>query len=298
MTSTRIGWIGAGRMGIPMARFLIAAGYPLTVYSRTAASRQKVVALGALEADDVAACVRDAEVVFSSITDDDALRSIALGEHGLLAHAAKGSIFVDTSTVSTDVSTEVACAAQRAGIAYLRMPISGNSASARKGEVTVMVSGPETAWEKVQPLAATFSTRQIYLGDGEQARVMKLVVNSLVVNQAQAIAEALVLGSKGGLDRDKILDTLAQSTLSSPWLKIKIDALRKNDYTATMSTRLILKDIDLMLAAARSYELAMPLTATTRQLMQVLVGEGFGEDDYMAAVKLAARQSGVQKEWP
>ncbi len=291
--TTRIGWIGAGRMGVPMAGFLLQAGYPLAVYSRTAASRAKLVKLGAREASDVKDCVSGAQVVFSSVSDDTALRDIALGPNGVLANAAAGTVFAETSTVSSEVSELVAFEAQRAGVSYLRMPISGNAASARKGDVTVMVSGPVAAWEKVQPLVETFSKSQVYLGDAEQARVMKLVVNALVVNLAQTIAEALALGSKAGLDWDVMLDTLAQSTLASPWLKIKIAALKKHDYEATMSARLILKDIDLMLAAARSHEVPMPLTANTRQLMQVLVGEGFGEDDYMAAVKLAARQAGV-----
>ncbi len=293
--TTRIGWIGAGRMGVPMAGFLLQAGYPLAVYSRTAASRAKLVKLGAREASDVRDCVNDVQVVFSSVSDDAALRDIALGPNGVLANAAAGTVFAETSTVSSEVSELVALEAQRAGISYLRMPISGNAASARKGDVTVMVSGPVAAWEKVQPLVETFSKSQVYLGDAEQARVMKLVVNALVVNLAQTIAEALALGSKAGLDWEVMLDTLAQSTLASPWLKIKIAALKKHDYEATMSARLILKDIDLMLAAARSHEVPMPLTANTRQLMQVLVGEGFGEEDYMAAVKLAARQAGASE---
>ncbi len=293
--TTRIGWIGAGRMGVPMAGFLLQAGYPLAVYSRTAASRAKLVKLGAREASDVKDCVSGAQVVFSSVSDDTALRDIALGPNGVLANAAAGTVFAETSTVSSEVSELVALEAQRAGISYLRMPISGNAASARKGDVTVMVSGPVAAWEKVQPLVETFSKSQVYLGDAEQARVMKLVVNALVVNLAQTIAEALALGSKAGLDWEVMLDTLAQSTLASPWLKIKIAALKKHDYEATMSARLILKDIDLMLAAARSHEVPMPLTANTRQLMQVLVGEGFGEEDYMAAVKLAARQAGASE---
>lgn len=293
--TTRIGWIGAGRMGVPMAGFLLQAGYPLAVYSRTAASRAKLVKLGAREASDVRDCVNDVQVVFSSVSDDAALRDIALGPNGVLANAAAGTVFAETSTVSSEVSELVALEAQRAGVSYLRMPISGNAASARKGDVTVMVSGPAAAWEKVQPLVEAFSKSQVYLGDAEQARVMKLVVNALVVNLAQTIAEALALGSKAGLDWDVMLDTLAQSTLASPWLKIKIAALKKHDYEATMSARLILKDIDLMLAAARSHEVPMPLTANTRQLMQVLVGEGFGEEDYMAAVKLAARQAGASE---
>lgn len=292
-TQSRIGWIGAGHMGIPMAGFLLEAGYPLAVYSRTIASRQKLVKLGARDSSNVSECVRDAEVVFSSVSDDAALREIALGPQGVLANANRGTIFVETSTVSSDISQEVDAEAARFDIAYLRAPISGNAASARTRDLTVMVSGPETAWETVQPILAIFSKAQKYLGPDEQARVMKLVVNALVVNLAQTLAEALTLGRKAGLDRDVMLDTLAGSTVSSPWLKVKIAALKQNDYTATMSTNLILKDTDLMLAAARTNAVPMPLTAATRQLMQVLVGEGFGEDDYMAAVKLAARQAGL-----
>ncbi len=280
-------------MGVPMAGFLLEAGYPLAVYSRTAANRQKLVTLGAREARSVADCVRSADVVFSSVSDDAALREIALGPDGVLANTGKGSVFVETSTVSSEVSREIAAQSESAGIAYLRAPISGNAASARTGDVTVMVSGPRSAWEKVQPLVAAFSKGQVYLGGDDQARVMKLVVNALVVNLAQTLAEALTLGRKAGLDWDVMLDTLAQSTLASPWLKVKIAALKKHDYSATMSARLILKDIDLMLAAARTHEVPMPLTATTRQLMQVLVGEGFGEEDYMAAIKLAERQTGL-----
>ena len=294
--ATRIGWIGAGRMGVPMAGFLLQAGYPLAVYSRTAASRQKLVTLGAREARDVTDCVHEAQVVFSSVSDDDALRAIALGPKGVLANAGSETVFADTSTVSSEVSEEIADEAERAGVAYLRLPISGNSASARKGEVTVMASGPAAAWETVRPLVETFSKNQVYLGEGEQARVMKLVVNALIVNLAQTIAEALALGRKAGLDWDVMLDTLAESTLASPWLKIKIAALKKHDYAATMSARLILKDIDLMLGAARTHDVPMPITANTRQLMQILVGEGYGEEDYMASVKLLARQSGMSEQ--
>jgi 3-hydroxyisobutyrate dehydrogenase-like beta-hydroxyacid dehydrogenase len=292
-TKTRIGWIGAGRMGVAMAGFLLEANFPLAVYSRTLASRQKLVALGARDTQSVADCVRGADVVFSSVSDDAALRAIALGPDGVLTHAAAGTIFVETSTVSSDVSAEVAAETERTGIAYLRAPISGNAASARTRDITVLVSGTQTAWEKVKPVVAIFSKSQVYLGEGDQARVMKLVANAVVVNLAQSLAEALTLGRKAGLDWDVMLDALAQSALASPWLKVKIEALKKHDYTATMSAQLILKDINLMLSVARANDVSMPLTATTRQLMQALVREGFGEEDYMAAVKLARRQAGL-----
>ena len=292
----RVSWIGAGRMGNAMAGLVLKAGYPVTVFSRSAMSRQKVVALGAQEAQSVAECARVAMMVFSSVIDDVALRDIALGPRGVLANAAAGAIFADTSTVSPEVSAEIDHEAAARGVAYLRMPISGNAASARDGNVTVLISGPEAAWNSIKPVVEAFSKAQVYMGSGEQARYMKLVVNALVVNTAQTMAEALTLGRKAGLEWDLMLDTLANSTLASPWLKAKVALLKARDFTPTMTARLILKDVDLMLAAARAKEVSMPLTGLTRQLMQVLIGEGYGEEDFMSIVKLAEKQSGLSSD--
>jgi 3-hydroxyisobutyrate dehydrogenase-like beta-hydroxyacid dehydrogenase len=292
----KIGWIGAGRMGVSMAGFILKAGYPVVVYSRSAASRGKLVAQGAGEAASVAQCTRETEVVFSSIPDDTALREVALGLQGVLMNAKPNAVFIDTSTVSAEVSAEIAREAQKIGIPYLRIPISGNAASARTGNVTALVSGPETGWNTVRPIVETFSTAQVYLGGGEEARIMKLVVNLLVYATAQALAEALTLGRKAGLEWSLMLDTLSQSTLASPWLKAKVALMKARDFTPTMTARMILKDLDLMLDAARSNNVPVPLTALTRQLAQALVGEGYGEEDYMAAIKLAEKQAGLSAE--
>jgi 3-hydroxyisobutyrate dehydrogenase-like beta-hydroxyacid dehydrogenase len=292
-SQTRVSWIGLGRMGTPMASFIHKAGYPLTVWSRSAASRNALVAQGAAEAAGIASCAAASEVIFCSVSNDDALAEVALGPKGILANAQRGAILAETSTVSAEISREVAREAQARGIHYVRLPISGNAASARTGNVTVLASGPADAWARIKPVVETFSKVQVYLGAGEEARYMKLVVNALIVNFAQSMAEALALGRKSGLDWNLMLDTLAESTLSSPWLKLKAGLLKQRDFTPTMTTRLILKDIDLMLAAARTHEVPMPLTANTRQLMQMAVGVGFGEEDYMAAVKLLEQQSGL-----
>ena len=286
-----IGWIGAGRMGVPMAGFLLKAGYPLSVYSRSAASRRQLAAQGAREALSTRECVRDAEIVFSALPDDAALRDVALGSNGVLAHARAGAIFADTSTVSPQVSADIGREAAERGIGYLRMPISGNAASARTGNITVLVSGPELLWHKVKPVVETFSSNQAYLGDAEQARYMKLVINAVVVSTAQAMAEALALGRSAGLEWELMLDTIAQSTIASPWLKAKIALLKPRDFTPTMSPQLILKDMDLMIAAAAAGGARMPLIELTRELWQGLLDERYAQEDYMAAVKLAEQRA-------
>lgn len=292
----RIGWIGAGRMGVPMGGFILKAGYPLSVYSRSAASRQKLVVRGASEALSTAECARAAEVIFTSLPDDAALREVALGPRGVLANARPGAIFADTSTVSPQLSAEIDREAAARGVSYLRMPISGNAASALSGDITVLVSGPEGAWHSVKPIAETFSKAQAYLGGAEQARYMKLVINAVVVSTAQAMAEALTLGRQAGLEWKLMLDTIAHSTIASPWLKAKIALLKPRDFTATMSPQLILKDMDLMLAAALACNVNMPLTALTREIWQALLTEGYEKEDYMAAVKLAEKRAGLSTD--
>lgn len=287
---SRIAWIGAGRMGVPMAGFLLRAGHPLTVYSPSASSRAKLVERGGVEALSVADCVANADVVFTCVADDRALRAVA---DDVLAHAMAGAIFVDASTVSAGLSAAIAAEAEARDLPFLRAPISGNAVSAQRGDVAVLASGPRTAFDTVRPLLATFSTAQVYLGPAEEARIMKLVVNAMVVNLAQSMAESLTLGRKAGLDWTLMLDTLAQTTIASPWLKAKAGLLAKRDFTTSMSVQLILKDIDLMLDLARDNGVPMPLTAVTRQLMQVLAGEGHAQEDYMVLVKLAEQQSGM-----
>jgi len=290
-----IGWIGAGRMGVPMAGFILKAGYPVLVSSRTAASRARLVQRGAREAASPAECARGARIVFTCVPDDEALREVALGPEGVLEHARPGTILADTSTVSTELSAEIGREAELRDIQYLRVPISGNAASAEAGEVTALVSGPETAWHSARPVVESFSTAQVYLGAGEEARIMKLVVNAVVVSTATVLAEALTMGRKAGLAWSLMLETLAASTIASPFLKAKARRLSERDFTPTMTTRLILKDLDLILATAGANAVEMPVTAVTRQLIWTLADEGYAEEDYMAVVKLAERQSGLEE---
>ena len=289
--TTPLGWIGAGRMGTAMAALLLRAGHRVTVYSRTPAHCAALVEQGAVASASPHACAHGSDIAFCCVSDDEALRAVALGPAGAIA-AAPG-VLVDTSTVSVECSAQIAAECERAGVPYLRMPVSGNAASAQRGEVTLLVSGPPEAWVRVRPIAVQFSVHQVYLGQGEEARVMKLVINALVVNLAQAMAEALTLGRKAGLEWETMLDTVAHSTLASPFLRAKVGLLKPRDFTPTMTARLILKDIDLMLAAGAGSGVSLPLTAVTRSLMSELVDAGMGEEDYMAAIKLAERRAGL-----
>jgi 3-hydroxyisobutyrate dehydrogenase-like beta-hydroxyacid dehydrogenase len=288
-----IGFVGIGRMGSPMARFMLQGGFTLTVCDPNPEMVSKAVAHGASAAASVAQCARGRDVVFSSLPDDKILRATALGPEGIIPSMQAGAIYVETSTVSPAVSAEIAQAAAARGVHYLRMPVSGNSNSAEAGELTALVSGPPDAWKKVEPAVEKFTTARVYVGDAEQARYMKLVINLVVANTAAVLAEALALGRKGGLEWGVMLDGLAASTVGSPWVKAKARLLKTRDFTPTFTPNQLCKDIDLMLDAGDALGIPLQMTATTRQMMKATNADGYAGEDFIAVVKMLERLSGL-----
>ena len=288
-----IGFIGIGRMGSPMARFMLQGGFKLTVCDPNPEMVKKAVAHGATASDSIAHCAGLCDVVFSSLPDDKILGAAALGATGIIANLKQGGIYIDTSTVSPAISAEIALAAGKRGIHYLRMPVSGNSNSAEAGELTALVSGPPEAWKLVEPMVKKFSSAQVYVGDAEQARYMKLVINLVVANTASVMAEALALGRKGGLEWSTMLDGLSASTVGSPWVKAKARLLKTRDFTPTFTPNQLCKDIDLMLDAGDALGVPLQITATTRQMMKATNADGYSAEDFIAVVKVLERLSGL-----
>jgi 3-hydroxyisobutyrate dehydrogenase-like beta-hydroxyacid dehydrogenase len=298
MSDLKIGFVGVGRMGSPMTRFMLKAGLPVMVCDPDPAMRAKAKSHGATEAASVADCVRASNVVFSSLPNDKILREVAMGAAGIIESAARGTIYVETSTVSAGTSAAIAEAAAKRGVVYLRMPVSGNSFSAEQGNLTALVSGPRDAWERVKPAVEKFSTAQVYVGEAEQARYMKLVINLLVANSSILMAEALALGRKGGIEWSTMLDGLAASTIGSPWVKAKATLLKSRDFTPTFTPMQLCKDVDLMLEAGDELGVPMPMTSMTRQLMKATAADGYAEEDFIAVVKLFERLSGLPTDIP
>ena len=288
-----IGFIGIGRMGSPMARFMVRGGYNVTVCDPNPDMVKKAVSHGATAAASVAACAGACDVLFSSLPDDRVLRATALGEAGIVASMKPGGIFVETSTVSPAISAEIASATTARGIHYLRMPLSGNSNSAEAGELTALVSGPMEAWKKIEPAVEKFTVARVYVGEAEQARYMKLVINLVVANTAAVMAEALALGRKGGLEWSTMLDGLAASTVGSPWVKAKARLLKTRDFTPTFTPNQLSKDIDLMLDAGDALGIPLQMTSTTRQMMKATNADGYANEDFIAVVKMLERLSGL-----
>jgi 3-hydroxyisobutyrate dehydrogenase-like beta-hydroxyacid dehydrogenase len=290
--SDDIAWLGVGKMGLPIAGRIAAAGFRVTAFDisaeRVAAARQQDLSVAASATE----AVTGKGVVFTSLPDDKAVREVLLSK-GLLDAIASQSILIETSTVSAEVSVELAKAAQDHKIDYLRLPVSGNSSLAQTGALTCFVSGPRTAFERVKPPLASFTRAQTYLGEAEQARYAKLAVNLMIAVSAGMMAESLALARKGGIAWQDILKVLDDSAVASPMVKYKTPPLAKRDFESTFSCRQMAKDLDLILGAGHSIGVPLQLAAQLRETYSSLIAQGDGDADYIATVLHQERLSGL-----
>jgi 3-hydroxyisobutyrate dehydrogenase-like beta-hydroxyacid dehydrogenase len=207
--------------------------------------------------------------------------------------AGVGAVYVDTSTVSQAASAQVARDCEAAGLPYLRCTVSGNGKMARAAQLTVLASGPREVYVGLRPLLQTLGPAQFYLGDGEQARLMKLVVNLMIVQTSAMLAEALTLGRKGGLDWGDMWDVLSDSAVASPILRAKAPHLRERDFSPTFTVPQMIKDVDLMLAEGERCQAPLDQTRMTRQLLQRAIALGMADDDYASVIKVLESDAGL-----
>ena len=287
----RIVFIGMGKMGLPMAQHLAAAAHTLQVSDVSAPARARAAGAGLAVCAPGAAlhqALAQAELVVSSLPDDRALRDVAAH---IARHASAGSAWVDTSTVSPAVSAEVAQALSSSGIGYLRTTVSGNNHMAQAARLTVMASGPRALWEQLQPVLACWGPQQFHLGESEQARLMKLVVNLMIAQTSAMLSEALSLGERGGLDWRAMWDVLCASAVGSPIVQAKAVQLRERDYTPTFTVPQMLKDMDLILAEAQRLGVPLAQTALTREAMLEAIEAGWADDDYASIIRVQQRKA-------
>lgn len=292
MNPLRIGWIGVGAMGRPMCLNLLKAGYPVMVFDKTASQCEPVVAAGAAMAASPKELMAAVDVVFSTIFNDEGLRDIVMSEDGLLAGAAGAGIHVDMSTVSPDVSATVAQALAQSGVQYLRAPVSGTVSLAANAQLSSYVSGPKEAFEAVRPVLACLTARQTYVGEAEEARVIKLMINLMVFMSTAVIGEGLAFGARAGLDRALMIDAINDSIVASPHYKTKAEKLKQREYGADGAISLVVKDLDLALAVARRNDAALPISSLVRQYLAMMQSRDMSHLDVAALADVLAMMSG------
>jgi 3-hydroxyisobutyrate dehydrogenase-like beta-hydroxyacid dehydrogenase len=274
-----VGLIGLGNMGSAFAERLLEAGYPLHVYNRTAAKAENLAAEGAVPADSAADLAGRVDVVLTSLADDSAFEAVAAE---VVAAARPGTVLVDMSTVSPVASARAASLAEAASVEYLRAPVSGNPKVVRAGNLSVVVSGPPEVLERVDGVIRAIGPTVQHVGEGEQARVVKLALNLMVAGLAELISEALVLGEAAGVARADLLDVMGNSAVGAPFVKYKTEPLLRDDYSATFTTALMEKDIDLALDAADQEGVDLPLAREMKSLLRGAIDAGYAEDDFIA----------------
>lgn len=290
-----IGWIGLGKMGVPMAINLVKAGYKVAVFNRTKSKAQEVVDTGATYVDSMAELAAQSDVVISMISDDTVLKTVSTGAGGALEGIKPGSIFIDMSTVSPTASAEVAEAAANKDVAYLRAPVSGSTALATAATLTILASGPKEAFEDCTEIFDAMGKISFHVGTGEEARYLKLTLNMMVGLTAAMVGEALTFGKRGGMDWTQMIDIVSNSVVASPLINYKAQALKDRNFTPAFTAAQMAKDFDIALDAARGMDMPMPTTSMMRQNLAAMKANGDGELDFFAYVTLLEQLAGLKK---
>jgi 3-hydroxyisobutyrate dehydrogenase len=293
-SALRVGWIGTGRMGVAMAARLAKAGVDLTAWNRTRAKAEPLAEHGCAIADDIAD-LRELDVVFTMVSTPADLEQVLLGEGGLLADPEHvPSAVVDCSTVSTESSEAMREACRQRGVAFLAAPVSGNGKVVASGGLSLVVSGPEETYERVDALLRHIGKSVTYVGDGDTARLVKICHNLFLGVVTQSLAEITVLAERGGVSRAAFLEFLNNSVMGSVFTRYKSPAFVHLDYTPTFTPILLRKDFDLGLAAARQLDVPMPVASITAQLVQASVSSGHVTEDFAVLLALQAASSGLE----
>jgi 3-hydroxyisobutyrate dehydrogenase-like beta-hydroxyacid dehydrogenase len=271
--------IGLGNMGTAIGERLLDSGRDLVVHNRTLEKAEPLHARGAAVAATIEDLAGAADVVLTSLADDAALEAVAAA---VATVAPAGTTLVDLSTVSPAASSRVAALAEQASLLYLRAPVSGNPSVVRAGNLTFIVSGPREALERAEPVLLAIGRAIHDVGEGEQARLVKLAINLVIAGLAELMAEALVLAEASGVSRAALLEAMGDSAAGAPFVRYKTEPLLRDDYSATFTTSLMEKDVDLVLDAAGVAGVRLPLAAEIKTLVRSAVEAGYGDDDFMA----------------
>jgi 3-hydroxyisobutyrate dehydrogenase len=288
----RLGWLGTGRMGAELVRRLLAAGCEVSVHNRTRAKAQPLAALGAKVVDS-AADLASSDIVFATVGTSQDMIDAVLGPAGLMSEAAAPSILVDCSTISAEASAQIRQDLKARGTELLAAPVMGNPRVARAGRMTLAVSGSRAAFDAAEPYLNLLGAGATYVGEGELARIVKLCHNLFLGTVAQSMAEITVLAEKSGVTRQAFLACINSSVMGSLFTHYKAPAFVNLDFTPTFTATLLRKDFDLGLAAAREREVPLPVAALVHQIVQGLVGRGYGEQDFAALLRLQAESAGL-----
>ena len=289
----KLGFIGLGNMGSRIAQRLLDHGYRVCVYDRDLTKVEAIAQRGAVVAENILQLARNVDVVLSCLTNDDAVRNIYSEPAGVLAGARSKTIVLEMSTISPESSRELHRLGARGGIEVLDVAISGSTPAAEQGILTLLVGGNEEVFRAAKPIFQAIAKQYFLLGGSGSGTAMKLVVNTLLGVGMQAIAEAVVLGEKAGIDRERLLTVLSKTAVIAPAHLGKLAKAAINDYAQQFPLRLMNKDFQLILEAAAQENVAMPATEAAFYVNSEELARN-AEEDFSAVLRRMEEVAGVE----
>ena len=288
-TKQSLGWIGTGRMGYAMAERLAKGGCDIAVWNRTKAKADPLSKYGAKVVNQLEE-LSTKDILFVMVSTYDDVKEVI----GKALAKGKPKMVVECSSISLEGSAELRKMLQAKGIEYLAAPVSGNAKVIKAGKLTFVVSGPKAGYEKAKPYLDMMGVGSSYVGEGELSRIAKICHNVHLGVVIQSLCEITILAEKVGMPRHAFLDFLNKSVMGSMFTRYKTPALVNLDFHVTFTPKLLRKDLDLGLDAGREFEVPMPLTSLTRDLLQQMIGQGMTEQDFSTLLLAQAKASGLE----
>jgi 3-hydroxyisobutyrate dehydrogenase len=299
----KIGWIGMGRMGFPMAERLLKAGYDVSIWNRTRSKAEPLAKIGGKVVDNLVD-LKGVDVLFSIVSTGKDLDQVYFGKNSVTGSGGKlPPIFVDCSTISVEESASIRDRLKQLGSEFVAAPVSGNAKVIKAGRLSAVISGPEAVCKTVTPIIEVFAPQGVsYVGDGELARVCKIAHNVMLGVVIENLIEITLLANKMGVPRHAFLSFMNNSVMGSMFTRYKSPALVNLDWTTTFTPELLRKDLDLGLELGRDYDVPMPVTAATREVLQTHFGaatlkpnaEEYLQKDFAALMETMALASGMK----
>lgn len=292
----RIAYLGIGIMGSGMATNLLKAGYQVTVWNRSPESCKPLVEKGATQAQTPAQAVENAEAIMYCLANDNVVEEVVFGQDGILGNVRSGQIAIDMSTVHPDTSRREAAAYAEKQVEFLDAPVFGSKNESAAGGLWIVVGGKRDVFEQVKPILEPLSETVHYLGDTGKGASMKLIGNSIVATQIEALGEALVLATKAGLNPKDVLDVLHVVDFRSPIFDGMGKTLVERDFTPNFALKHMLKDANLIARFAQDLNSPTPAAALVRETIKTAVNQGWGEENASALIKALELEAGVTVE--
>ena len=291
----KLGFLGLGLMGYPMARNLAKAGHQLAVWSNTASKAQQLASEEkAVACATPAKVAEQADYVFACVGNTEMSEQVLTGAHGVIEGAKPGTVVADASTISPAASRGIGEKLAAKGVHFLDAPCTGSTPGAINAALTFMIGGDQAVFERTKPYLEAMGKQFYYCGGPGLGLQAKLTQNLILANLMQAFNEGLVLSTKGGIAPDLMLDILNNSAAKSGLISFKAPFVFRRDFTTNFSTKWMHKDIGLALGSAQELGLPMPLTSLTEQVFQAAIAEGYGDDDLCSTIRVMERWAGVE----